>query len=135
MRSRALIPLFLLVVAGCQTPAASNPAWTSDDEELLGIAITNQSFQRPTIELTVQVDGAEAITDTYRVEGQHALHHYEFEAAAGPRTVTVTSEHGEQATIEVEAGGREPWLYISYRGTEGDEPFNLRTTSDRPAMD
>lgn len=83
----------------------------------------------------MQIDGVEAASGTYLVRSQHALHYHELEVAGGTRTVTVSSEHGERATIEVEAGGSEPWPFVSYWGAEGDAPFNLRTTSERPAME
>lgn len=131
---RAMIAgLVVLVACGTAEPTA---VWQSDGDDRLGLAITNQDLDRPHVELTVELDGRRVVTGEFDVDDQHRQYIYELEVASGARQLTVASEYGDQASIEVEVGDGQPWVNVAYWDENPDSgPIDLRIHDELPGMD
>jgi major membrane immunogen (membrane-anchored lipoprotein) len=130
-----IVGLLVLVACGTAEPTA---VWQSDGDDRLGLVITNQDFDRPHIELTVKLDGHRVVTGEFDVDDQHRQYIYELEVASGTRQLTVVSEYGDQAAIEVEVGDGQPWVNVAYWGESENPdsgPIDLRIHGELPGMD
>ena len=120
------LAIVVLVAAACgsggttSVPPDANTVPTIADPRFgknspLTIVVTNQSFERPTVELVVTLNGQTAVSGKFKVEGQHDFNFYSFDVPAGSHEITVVGgEQKAQATVDV-VGRQEPrWLVISY---------------------
>lgn len=111
------------VIESAATSAASSvSAATPDDVRLvplehapLVLGVSNQSFDDPAVQLTLTVDGVDAVAESFAVEGQHTVTHYGFDLVPGRHTLKVVSDTGASASesFEIPAEDRR-WIYVDY---------------------
>lgn len=85
----------------------------------LTLVVTNQSFERPAVDLVVTLNGATAVAGEFKVMNQHEFSYYSFDVPAGTHQVTVVGgDRRAEATIEVVGRASPRWLVISYWAEE-----------------
>ena len=104
----------------------------------LHVYVSNQSFEKPWVDIQVGLAGTPAIEGEFDVASQHNWILFDFDVAPGPVALTVTSAVGgaglEQA-IDVPA---ERWIVIDYWYSPGDaegERFTATLHETQPGFD
>ena len=58
------------------------------------LVISNQSFKKPDVAITVRIDGKEIVSDVFRVEGQHTFTRFPMDLAAGDHLLEAETDDG-----------------------------------------
>ena len=111
-----------LLVAGC-LEAAPEPAAPTEDPNV-PVYVSNQSFEQPTADLLVTIDGVALFDGDAEVEGQHNW--MLREAALAPGTHKVEALERDTGTRGSKLfnlpAGQERWIVVDYwTGTSDDE--------------
>lgn len=102
---RYLIPLVLLAIAIAVNACASDPPDSSPASGLLDpngnvvLYVSNQSFAIDSIDVTVEIDGEEVISEDFDVGDQHNWKQFVIRLAPGHHTLRARSRLGD-ATLE-----------------------------------
>jgi hypothetical protein len=115
--------LLVLFLAGCAQPdPAGPPAAQCTTGCDLHLYVSNQSFDDPTADLLVRVDGAVLFDGEARVEGQHTWVLREMDLAPGTHRIdALERDTGAEATRSfVLPPGEERWAVVDYWGAKGD---------------
>lgn len=95
--------------------------------------VSNQSFDRPTVDITVSIDGRVAVSDAFPVMDQHNWVAHRFELAEGKHQIVARSVSGEanfSATVLVPAGRH--WAVLDYWCHDTTAPSFSWDLSDKP---
>jgi len=93
--------LMTALVAACGAPAAEPTQHLPKTETPnLTLYVSNQSFDKATVDIRVRIDDQLAITGDFAVEGQHSWHAFDLELADGAHVLEVASRDSS-ATLEV----------------------------------
>jgi hypothetical protein len=76
-------------------PAAPACQREADGSGSIAIWVSNQSFEDPSVDMIVEVDGEVVAEDTYHVEGQHTWIHYEVPVGPGFHEIVVDTPSGD----------------------------------------
>jgi hypothetical protein len=129
-----------LVVAGCgggsEEPAPlieGPPPLEQAEDGNFTLYVSNQSFDRGTVDITVWINGFVAVDGEFEVGNQHNWSEYRFNLADGPHTLRAATATGEavlEKTFQVE-GKR--WAVVDYWCCDSaqDEPkFSFHVSNE-----
>lgn len=141
MRSAAAL-LVLTLAAGCSSdtppPVAQTPKQEVDNridgkEGNFILYVSNQSFERPTVDIAVWVDDVKAAGRAFKVEGQHTWIPFNLELEPGDHELRAVSQAGRTQLIKAFATGGRNWAVLNYWCCgEPDDPKFTFQTSDQP---
>lgn len=123
--------LELPLAEGASAPVGE-PRVVDDEDANLHLYVSNQSFDEPSVDVTVTMDGHQILSQGFDVKDQHHWVLFPVAAAAGRHTLVVTSDTGAVKTIELtlpERGDR--WTVIDY-WTEPEGGVFSWYTNDTP---
>ena len=89
--------LLAVVVAGCGSAASAANGTTQMKMRRNGnfvLYVSNQSFAKPHVDITIRIDGKIAVTDQFAVGDEHNWTEYRFELAPGIHHLTAVSPDG-----------------------------------------
>ena len=137
IRITFLVPLFLLMA--CGNEPSINPSdyvRETDIQQTSGgnfvLFISNQSFDRPLVDITVEIDGEVAASDLFPVESQHTWIDHTFQLEKGQHTITISSEAGNaELKEEFTLSAPKHYAVVSYWYREEDQPpkFTFKLSS------
>lgn len=148
MRVRPLLMFVALVAGGCgagtgslgdrEVSATTAPTTRAPNGEPapLTLIVSNQSFDHPTVEITIEVDGVEVVGEAFDVEGQHSWEPFGLDLPAGGHHLHAVSDTGAEIDGEFVTADNEPlWAVLSY-WSDAEEPrhFTLSTMDDPPGF-
>lgn len=115
---KGLAWLCVLFLGSCAGPRQSVPPANS-----LFLYVSNQSFDRPNVDISVRIDGELVLLSNFEVEGQHNWIEYRWEIPAGDHELSVKSIGGDATldqTINVE---KSPcYAVLNYWCSDGQPP-------------
>jgi hypothetical protein len=138
-----LLAAILLVVAACgssdtgeraTTPEASSGASSPsllDPEGNFVLYVSNQSFELPTIDVLVEVDGQRVVDEDLEVGNQHNWKRFVLELSPGRHTLVARSSRGDALLQRsfVVSGKRwavlDYWYYSGANGTPEPKHFTF----------
>ncbi len=135
--------LVLALATACGSPRAAPPAGIPEDLEPVATAapgnfrlyVSNQSFDRPTVDLDVSIDGFRVAAQEFAVEGQHNWIEFGVELTAGEHRLRAMSDAGEAEFTKTFRTGAKNWAVLNYWCCgEPDDPKFTFTLSDQPVM-
>jgi hypothetical protein len=133
-RPAVLLAACLLgLLAGCAGPTASGPPSVEDPN--LHVHVSNQSFEQPTADLLVTVDGLVLFDGEAEVEQQHNWMLREAAVASGSHVLEAlergTGTKGSKAfTVPP---GEHRWVVVDYwTGDGGERPHFTISVHDEP---
>jgi hypothetical protein len=85
--------------------------------------VSNQSFARSTVDIRVEVDGHEVVSESFAVENQHNWVEYRIRLARGTHVIRAASSTGEAVFERSFPIRGRTWAVIDYWCCDGpDEP-------------
>jgi hypothetical protein len=125
---RLILVLGMLAVMGCgsdppesRPPVAEGPPPLQETKRSnFTLYVSNQSFERDTVDIKVVIDGRTAVDGDFAVEDQHNWVEYRFDLEDGQHTLRAESVRGD-AVLEVGfkvKGNR--WAVVDYWCCNGD---------------
>lgn len=133
----------LVLLAGCATddtgthqqhlPRPANPSFT--------LFVSNQSFDLPTVDVEVRLDGRLAVTGDFHVEGQHTWVPFEFDVGPGNHEIAIKSATGDTTLASPFVMDDRKWAVINfwYYKTGSPEPtpqqFSFQVFDEQPGFD
>jgi len=98
------------------------------------IMLSNQSFRKPKMKITVLIDGVEIIEEKCKVENQHKGYYYYFNLE-GNHEIKVESEDGLIETKIINFVSDElTWSSITYWNYEEEGPHLFHEVQDSPFL-
>jgi hypothetical protein len=95
--------------------------------------VSNQSFDRPGVDIEVLIDGVRVAAQEFAVEGQHNWIEFGIELMAGEHRLRAESRAGEAEFTKTFRTGAKNWAVLDYWCCgEPDDPRFTFTLSDRP---
>lgn len=101
--------------------------------------VSNQSFDDPTVAVTIRVDGEVVVDRQFDVEGQHNWVEFELALPVGEHELVASSDTGVEDSFTFAIQKDEPlWLVVDYwwsgggQDAAGDEGQFTFRTSDEP---
>lgn len=96
--------------------------------------VSNQSIERPNVDVIVSIDGKLAVAGKFPVEDQHNWKEFTFELPAGMHELRATSRFGETELVETFETGKRNWAVVDYWccDVHAREPKFTFWPSDRP---
>jgi hypothetical protein len=129
-----------LALAGCgggsedQAPAIEGPPTLEQAEDgNFTLYVSNQSFDRGKVDITVWINGFVAVDGQFEVGSQHNWSEYRFNLADGPHTIRAATAAGEtvfEESFEVE-GKR--WAVVDYwccDSSQGEPKFSFLVSEE-----
>ena len=110
------------------------PRLVAEDAANLHLWLSNQSFEDPSVRLTVEIDGVRLVDDEFAVEGQHNFVAFPIAVAPGRHHVVVTSDTGAriERTITVPERGDRWAAALFWTGEKGGPDFLDWMFQDHP---
>jgi hypothetical protein len=135
-----LVAVVMVLLAGCTAPVPDGPKAGTAGRSL-HLYVSNQSFDQPTADLLVTVDGEPLFDGEADVEGQHNWMLREADLAPGEHVVEALERAtGTRASQTFDLPeGEERWVVVDYwnpLGDEGDPPgFTISVHDEQVAFD
>lgn len=104
------------------------------DETTVSLVVSNQSFERPDVHITVRSGGATYVDAVFPVRGQHHIVGYGLPLEPGAQALLISTDTGAEATLELEVpdDGR-IYVNLSYWADAPEDAGWLSTSvSDKP---
>lgn len=102
-----------LLCVGCSTTQVSRPR-DEEPEPNLVILVTNQSFDNPSVDITVSIDGDQVISEDFSVGNQHNFKVLELCLPEGSHSLSADSLKGEASmTTSFELPSKR-WILLWY---------------------
>lgn len=145
MGMKRLAAAALLFATACGTssvapsagvPRSNPPTASADASANLHLYVSNQSFDRPSVDIAVFIDDRTVVpARPFAVEGQHNWILFDLRLEKGDHRLRVVSEAGKAELSRSFRSGDENWVVLDYWccGEPGDPRFTF-TISDRPAV-
>lgn len=141
---RVILLIGLVTLSGCTSEPPRQPAQPTLEtpepaaEEKPGnftLYVSNQSFDRKTVDIAVAIDGKKVAAQNFEVKNQHNWIDFTIELAAGKHTLQAFSTAGSaQLTINFSTAGRH-WAVVNYWCCgEPDDPKFTFDLSDQPLV-
>ena len=129
---RLMLMFVLLLGPGCgddgEKPDAEAPEVEVEEEsevEVLEesatgnviIYVSNQSYEKPTVDITVMVGDKQAVKRDFKVERQHKWVPFRFQLEPGTHLIKARTNQGKatfEGTLEVDAAVPQYWTVLSY---------------------
>src|SRR5687767_15399980 len=104
----------LLLLAACGTSETNEPRQHLERpaNPTMTVLVSNQSFDEPTVDLEITIDGQKAITGEFDVEGQHTWVPFDFDIAPGNHTMTVRTDDGEVTLDKTFVMDDRKWIVV-----------------------
>ncbi|HJQ92804.1 MAG TPA: hypothetical protein VJ874_00805 [Candidatus Thermoplasmatota archaeon] len=105
-----------VLLAGCSSPAGQPSDPDAPDDPNVHVYTSNQSFDDPTADILVTIDGEAVFDGKAEVEGQHNWMLREAKVAAGRHTVVALereTDARESMAFDVPAG-EERWIVVDF---------------------
>lgn len=101
---------------------------------VLRLLVTNQSFEVPSVKVTIQIDGETVVDDTFDVESQHNVVTFDVSGLTpGLHEVTVESDTGITAEQTVTMEDAAKYVFVSYWSQPGqDDGFEMYESVEEP---
>jgi hypothetical protein len=140
-RAVAVLGLLLVACTSSSKPPSAKPTLRAELSRVtptqggnFTLYVSNQSFARPTVDITVSIDGARVISQPFEVKGQHNWISFAFDLSPGQHELRALSEAGDsRSTLNFTTGTRN-WAVLDYwccDKTEGEPRFTFHI-SDKP---
>lgn len=85
------------------------------EETPVVLVVSNQSFDDPDVALTITVDGAPVVAESFPVEGQHTQTFFGLDLAPGEHTLVIASDTGATVSHAIDLpAGEARWVHVSY---------------------
>ena len=138
MKSFAVL-VFLTACAGDgnepqqHLPRPTNPTFT--------LLLSNQSFDLPTVDMTVKLDGQLAVDGDFHVEGQHTWIPFDFGITPGSHTLEVTSNAGATTLSQTFVMDDRKWATVMFWYYQAGSPeptpkhFSFQLSDEQPLFD
>ena len=95
--------------------------------------VSNQSFDRPTVDIAVFIDGVRVAAREFEVKGQHNWIEFGAELAAGEHELRAVSESGDAELVKTFTSGSKNWAVVDYWCCgEPEDPHFTFHLSDKP---
>lgn len=136
MRLALVAVAFLL--AGCSEAADSDTEETEADCPCnVHVYVSNQSFDDPTADMLVQVDGTTVFAGDADVESQHNWMLREANVAAGSHTITARERDTGTTASEsfTVPAGEERWIVVDYWNSDGNREITINVNDEPVAFD
>lgn len=106
------------LTTGCGS-AASETATRAEDTRAPAHAnftlyVSNQSFDRPAIDIRVEIDGKVVVRDGFEVEDQHNWVEFPLALRAGPHEIRATSAQGDAELLRTFHVRGKRWAVLDY---------------------
>ena len=138
MRALALSLLIACTGGSSDDPKQHLPRPTTPS---LTVLVSNQSFDLPTVDISIEIDGKLAISGDFKVEGQHTWVPFDFEIAPGNHTMKIVSDAGETTLEKTFVMDDRKWIVVNfwYYAAGSPEPtpqqFSFHLFDEQPAFD
>ena len=134
--ARAASLLLAVVLVGCTgTLADGGGSTASPPPDAVRLHVSNQSFDDPTVAMTLRVDGDVVVDQRFDVEDQHNWVEFHLSLPAGDHELDARADSGVREAFAFETREGEPlWLVLDhwwYRDAVEEDAFTL-TVSDEP---
>ncbi len=129
--SFSLIIIFKIPLINNLKNSTTNHAFDPDAEASSNVIImvTNQSYENPTVSLTVYLDGRKLFRQSCETKDQHTGYYYYYDFT-GTRTLKVTDGNGLEEEYSITASEDSPvWILISYGFNTMTDQFELTIDS------
>jgi hypothetical protein len=105
-----------IAVAGCGSGETRTRAETarSPGPANFTLYVSNQSFERPTIDIRVEIDGTVVANDEFEVENQHNWVEFRLPLSRGRHVVRATSARGEAELRRTFRVKGKRWAVLDY---------------------
>jgi hypothetical protein len=115
----ALVAALALVGCGSSTedpaPVAEEPPPLEQAEDgNFTLYVSNQSFDRGKVDITVWINGFVAVDDEFEVGNQHNWSEFRFNLADGPHTIRAATAAGETVFEETFTVEGKRWAVVDY---------------------
>jgi hypothetical protein len=129
-----IILLGVLALAACGTDAPEQPPLAEGPPPLeeteqgnFTLYVSNQSFDRQTVDIRVLIDGRPAVDADFAVENQHNWIEYRFALDDGPHTLWAESVRGNAVFEEDFTVKGKRWAVVDYWccGNAGEPKFTF----------
>jgi hypothetical protein len=118
---KLIVVLGVLALAGCGSATQEPPAVPEGPAPLeqvkagnFTLYVSNQSFERATVDIRVLIDGRSAVEDAFAVENQHNWVEYRFVLDEGRHSLRAESVRGEAVLdMDFAVKGRR-WAVVDY---------------------
>jgi hypothetical protein len=87
-------------------PRPANPSLT--------VLVSNQSFDLPTVDVEIEIDGKKAISGDFDVEGQHTWVPFDFAVTPGNHTMKMTTAAGEVTLDKTFVMDDRKWIVVNF---------------------
>ena len=95
--------------------------------------VSNQSFDRPTVDIAVFIDGVRVAARDFEVKGQHNWIEFGTELTEGEHKLRAVSEDGDAELNETFKTGAKNWAVVDYWCCgEPEDPRFTFSISDEP---
>jgi hypothetical protein len=100
------------------------------------LTVSNQSFQEPSVVLTVTIDGKSVIDRAFEVKGQHNFVGFPFELRPGKHTLLATAPSGtrRQASFEIPAAGKRYGVLFYWNDGQAVPYFSWQFQPTKPVF-
>lgn len=97
------------------------------------LMLSNQSFRKPNMKMTVYIDGIEVFEENCKVEDQHKGYYYYFNLI-GEHEIRVVSGDGKEAVRNINFEKKSIWSSVLYWNGEEEGPQINHELSDEPFL-
>ena len=134
---RLAAALLLVAAAACgSSPPVADPRAASPEPSPTGnffLAVSNQSFDRPTVDITVLIDGRKVADQDFAVEGQHNWVEFVLDVPAGEHELRAVSKDGNAEFRRTITSFPRTWVVLNYWCCgQPDDPKFTFDVSDEP---
>ena len=116
-----IVVLGLVALAGCggatqEPPAVAEgpPPLEQAEEGNFTLYVSNQSFERSTVDITVTIDGQAAVDRDFAVGNQHQWVEYRFELGDGEHILRAESRDGQAVLEQRFSMSGKRWAVVDY---------------------
>lgn len=143
--SRQLVGAVVVVVAACSSGGGGRvdeglgqgtATTVAADEATFFLTVSNQSFQRPSVHIAVEIDGERVVAQLFEVGGQHNFVGFALALAPGEHTIEATAagEHLAVESFELEAGDPDYGTVFFWADEETDPFVDLQILEEPPGF-
>jgi hypothetical protein len=135
------VALVLALAAACGSGTAAPPLGSPKDLAPVPtlppgnfhLYVSNQSFDRPTVDIALFIDGVRLAAQDFEVKNQHNWIEFGAELAAGKHQLRAVSDAGETELTQSFTTGALNWAVVDYWCCgEPEDPRFTFTISDQP---
>ena len=119
MRALALSIVLAACGGGADEPKQHLPRPSTPT---LTVLVSNQSFDLPTVDISIEIDGELAISGDFEVEGQHTWVPFDFDLSPGNHSMKIVSDAGETTLEKAFVMDERKWIVVNFWYYEAGSP-------------